>query len=288
MPSHLPPAPPTSGGNSRWWRRRYVAVASDGGTRRQRSTMASSGRRATVPQVRWSEAWRARCSKRRRRRSSGHRRAVGGPPAGYGGRGRATKAGGTGDGATGARSPAHRGHPVRRGPPQDAAGHAQPRPGPMRPQQVPGRRRGFGCCASFSASAPAAAQEMDLSGRPLRWDLYSRRAVRLRVSEGLQRPHHLLRAVREHQGHPVNFRHGGRGARTSPGNRRFFDSEFYRIVLRLHSGASRSTPNACFKNTTWDLVADIERLREHLDIPNGRFLVVHGKHLGPCVQPNAP
>ncbi|KAL6637984.1 hypothetical protein ACP70R_025556 [Stipagrostis hirtigluma subsp. patula] len=287
MPSHLPPAPPTSGGNSRWWRRRYVAVASDGGTRRQRSTMASSGRRATVPQVRWSEAWRARCSKRRRRRSSGHRRAVGGPPAGYGGRGRATKAGGTGDGATGARSPAHRGHPARRGPPQDAAGHAQPRPGPMRPQQGDN-----GGSAAARASAPPP--------RPprRRWTCPGGRCggICTHVEPcdfGFLKVSSVHTIYYEQSGNtraipPVNFRHGGRGARTSPGNRRFFDSEFYRIVLRRHSGASRSTPNACFKNTTWDLVADIERLREHLDIPNGRFLVVHGKHLGPCVQPNAP
>ncbi|CAN6337097.1 unnamed protein product [Urochloa humidicola] len=70
------------------------------------------------------------------------------------------------------------------------------------------------------------------------------------------------------QGHPVVFLHGGPGAGTSPANRRFFDPEFYRIVLFDQRGSGRSTPHACLEqNTTWDLVADIEKLREHLDIP---------------------
>ncbi|XP_072966692.1 proline iminopeptidase [Typha angustifolia] len=69
-------------------------------------------------------------------------------------------------------------------------------------------------------------------------------------------------------GHPVVFLHGGPGAGTSPSNRRFFDPEFYRIILFDQRGAGRSTPHACLENnTTWDLVDDIEKLREHLDIP---------------------
>ncbi|KAE8817575.1 Proline iminopeptidase [Hordeum vulgare] len=69
-------------------------------------------------------------------------------------------------------------------------------------------------------------------------------------------------------GQPVVFLHGGPGAGTSPGNRRFFDPQFYRIVLFDQRGAGKSTPHACLhENTTWDLVADIEKLRQHLDIP---------------------
>ncbi|RLM74258.1 hypothetical protein C2845_PM15G15450 [Panicum miliaceum] len=35
-----------------------------------------------------------------------------------------------------------------------------------------------------------------------------------------------------------------------------------------YRGAGKSTPHACLEqNTTWDLIADIEKLREHLDIP---------------------
>ncbi|XP_068656027.1 proline iminopeptidase-like isoform X2 [Aristolochia californica] len=67
---------------------------------------------------------------------------------------------------------------------------------------------------------------------------------------------------------PVVFLHGGPGGGTSPKNRRFFDPQFYRIILFDQRGAGRSTPHACLdENTTWDLVSDIEKLREHLDIP---------------------
>ncbi|XP_077215375.1 proline iminopeptidase-like isoform X2 [Tasmannia lanceolata] len=69
-------------------------------------------------------------------------------------------------------------------------------------------------------------------------------------------------------GHPVVFLHGGPGGGTSPTNRKFFDPEFYRIILFDQRGAGRSTPHACLEeNTTWDLVDDIEKLREHLNIP---------------------
>ncbi|XP_020579828.1 proline iminopeptidase [Phalaenopsis equestris] len=68
-------------------------------------------------------------------------------------------------------------------------------------------------------------------------------------------------------GHPVVFLHGGPGGGTSAGNRRFFDPEFYRIILFDQRGAGKSTPHACLEdNTTWDLVNDIELLREHLQI----------------------
>ncbi|XP_058189657.1 proline iminopeptidase [Rhododendron vialii] len=69
-------------------------------------------------------------------------------------------------------------------------------------------------------------------------------------------------------GHPVVFLHGGPGGGTSPSNRKFFDPEFYQIILFDQRGAGKSTPHACLvDNTTWDLVEDIEKLREHLDIP---------------------
>jgi proline iminopeptidase len=45
--------------------------------------------------------------------------------------------------------------------------------------------------------------------------------------------------------------------------RQFFDPAAYRIVLFDQRGCGRSTPHACLEhNTTWDLVADMERLRE--------------------------
>jgi len=68
-------------------------------------------------------------------------------------------------------------------------------------------------------------------------------------------------------GHPVLFLHGGPGGGTSSGNRRFFDPEFYRIILFDQRGAGKSIPRACLEdNTTWDLVNDIENLRQHLGI----------------------
>ncbi|OWM63713.1 proline iminopeptidase isoform X1 [Punica granatum] len=69
-------------------------------------------------------------------------------------------------------------------------------------------------------------------------------------------------------GYPVVFLHGGPGGGTAPSNRRFFDPEFYRIVLFDQRGAGKSTPHACLEeNTTWDLISDTEKLREHLEIP---------------------
>ena len=68
-------------------------------------------------------------------------------------------------------------------------------------------------------------------------------------------------------GKPVVFLHGGPGGGTSPGQRRFFHPERYHIVLFDQRGCGKSTPTAELdENTTWDLVADIERLRTHLGI----------------------
>jgi len=68
-------------------------------------------------------------------------------------------------------------------------------------------------------------------------------------------------------GKPAVFLHGGPGAGCNAKCRRFFDPRVYRIVLFDQRGCGRSTPHAELReNTTWDLVADIERLREHLRI----------------------
>jgi len=69
------------------------------------------------------------------------------------------------------------------------------------------------------------------------------------------------------RGKPVVFLHGGPGAGCNPKTRRFFDPAHYRIVQFDQRGCGRSTPHAeLTDNTTWHLVADIERLREHLHI----------------------
>lgn len=69
------------------------------------------------------------------------------------------------------------------------------------------------------------------------------------------------------KGKPVVFLHGGPGGGTSPEHRRFFNPQKYRIVLFDQRGCGKSKPHASLENnTTWDLVSDIEKLREHLDI----------------------
>ncbi len=73
-------------------------------------------------------------------------------------------------------------------------------------------------------------------------------------------------------GKPVVFLHGGPGAGCSPEHRRLFDPERYRIVLLDQRNCGRSIPSASdhatdlSANTTWNLVADLELLREHLGV----------------------
>ncbi|RKG74811.1 prolyl aminopeptidase [Corallococcus terminator] len=68
-------------------------------------------------------------------------------------------------------------------------------------------------------------------------------------------------------GKPVVFIHGGPGGGTDAKQRRFFDPSVYRVILFDQRGCGRSTPHASLvMNTTWDLVADMERLREHLGL----------------------
>ncbi len=68
-------------------------------------------------------------------------------------------------------------------------------------------------------------------------------------------------------GKPVVFVHGGPGGGVSAATRGFFDPEKYLIVQFDQRGCGKSTPHACLEeNTTWDLVADMERIRAHLNI----------------------
>lgn len=62
---------------------------------------------------------------------------------------------------------------------------------------------------------------------------------------------------------PAVFLHGGPGGGISPAHRRLFDPARYDVLLFDQRGCGRSTPHASLDaNTTWHLVADIERLRE--------------------------
>ncbi len=68
-------------------------------------------------------------------------------------------------------------------------------------------------------------------------------------------------------GIPVVVLHGGPGGGCSPGMRRFFHPDIYRVILFDQRGCGRSRPHASTENnTTWDLVADIELIREELGI----------------------
>lgn len=69
------------------------------------------------------------------------------------------------------------------------------------------------------------------------------------------------------EGRPVVFLHGGPGGGVAPDHRRFFDPQSYRIILFDQRGSGQSTPCAELReNTTWDLVKDIETIREMLKI----------------------
>lgn len=68
-------------------------------------------------------------------------------------------------------------------------------------------------------------------------------------------------------GRPVVVLHGGPGGAVNPGMRRYFDPARYRIALFDQRGCGQSRPNASIEdNTTWTLIADMERLRERLGI----------------------
>jgi proline iminopeptidase len=70
-------------------------------------------------------------------------------------------------------------------------------------------------------------------------------------------------------GRPIIFLHGGPGGGTTADHRRFYDPAHYRIILLDQRGSGQSTPSAELReNTTWDLINDIEALRNQLRIEN--------------------
>lgn len=77
------------------------------------------------------------------------------------------------------------------------------------------------------------------------------------------------------QGKPVIFLHGGPGGRINPMYRQYFDPKLWRIIIFDQRGCGQSTPYAELReNTTWDLVGDIEQLRQQLEIE--RWVVFGG------------
>ncbi len=81
-------------------------------------------------------------------------------------------------------------------------------------------------------------------------------------------------------GKPAVVLHGGPGSGCTPWHRRLFDQSAYRLVLFDQRNCGRSTPHASAldtsleSNTTAHLIADIEQLRQHLDVD--RWLVFGG------------
>lgn len=70
-------------------------------------------------------------------------------------------------------------------------------------------------------------------------------------------------------GKPVVFLHGGPGGGISPTYRQFFDPDRWHVVLFDQRGCGQSQPHAELQdNTTWDLVSDIETIRQYLNLQN--------------------
>ena len=77
------------------------------------------------------------------------------------------------------------------------------------------------------------------------------------------------------EGKPAIYIHGGPGGGSNSQQRRVFDPKKYRIILFDQRGCGRSKPFASLEaNTTWHLVADMQALRQHLNID--RWLVCGG------------
>jgi len=77
------------------------------------------------------------------------------------------------------------------------------------------------------------------------------------------------------QGKVAVFVHGGPGGGADRTDRGFFDPKAYRVVIFDQRGAGRSKPHAnLVDNTTWHLVSDMEKIREHLKIE--KWLVFGG------------
>jgi proline iminopeptidase len=81
-------------------------------------------------------------------------------------------------------------------------------------------------------------------------------------------------------GKPAVVLHGGPGSGCTPWHRRLFDPVAYRVVLFDQRGSGRSRPHASepdtdlARNNTANLIADIELLRQHLEIES--WLVLGG------------
>jgi proline iminopeptidase len=81
-------------------------------------------------------------------------------------------------------------------------------------------------------------------------------------------PHRLyIEEVGNPHGKPVVFLHGGPGGGITPAYRQFFDPQRWRVILFDQRGCGKSLPHAELAgNTTWELVSDMEAIRDYLGI----------------------
>ncbi len=91
-------------------------------------------------------------------------------------------------------------------------------------------------------------------------------------------------------GIPVVFLHGGPGSGCRPSHRCYFDPQLYHIILFDQRGCGRSRPHGALKqNTTFDLIEDMEAIRQHIGIE--KWLVFGGSWgatLGLCYAQHFP
>lgn len=104
-----------------------------------------------------------------------------------------------------------------------------------------------------------------MTGDPLFPDIQPRCARRISVGDG----HYLyVEEIGPADGLPVLFLHGGPGSGCTPRQRRLFDPTRFRAILVDQRGAGRSLPLGDLRdNTTADLIADLDLVREALGIP---------------------
>jgi len=106
------------------------------------------------------------------------------------------------------------------------------------------------------------------STQPLR-ELYPELPINKKETFEVAGTHHKLYLEQsgKEDGKPAIVLHGGPGGGTAPFYRQFFDPSVYRIIMFDQRGSGQSEPKGSLENnTTWDLVADIEKIREYLKI----------------------
>ncbi len=97
--------------------------------------------------------------------------------------------------------------------------------------------------------------------------------VRRFVVDGIHTLH--VERLGNPEGLPAVFLHGGPGSSCTAEHRRYFDAKRFHAVLFDQRGSGRSTPKRCLDlNTTQDLVADLEKIREALGIR--RWMLIGG------------